>query len=171
MQPFKSGPRGGKKGPGKGKPAAKKKTFFRRKKVCRFTVEHIEYIDYIECGESGRIGIGGVERIECVYRRDVGLRRHGRGRRWVASVDRGAGWGVGCIKGGSAGVRPHRGVRLRPVPDGVDCPPDGDCPPDLDCQPDVNVKPDSDGGSHVDCQPHLDGSPDVNRSSDVNSQT
>ena len=46
MQPFKSGPRGGKKGPGKGKPAAKKKTFFRRKKVCRFTVEHIEYIDY-----------------------------------------------------------------------------------------------------------------------------
>ena len=24
----------------------KKKTFFRRKKVCRFTVEHIEYIDY-----------------------------------------------------------------------------------------------------------------------------
>lgn len=46
MQPFKSGGRGGKKGPGKGKPAAKKKVFFRRRKVCRFTVEHIEYVDY-----------------------------------------------------------------------------------------------------------------------------
>ena len=44
MQPFKSGGRGGKGG--KGKPAAKKKTFFRRRKVCRFTVEKIEYIDY-----------------------------------------------------------------------------------------------------------------------------
>ena len=28
------------------KPAAKKKTFFKRKKVCRFSAEHIEYIDY-----------------------------------------------------------------------------------------------------------------------------
>ncbi|MGE0639082.1 MAG: 30S ribosomal protein S18 [Thermoanaerobaculia bacterium] len=46
MQPFKSGGRGGKKGGGKGKPAAKKKAFFRRRKVCRFTVEHIEYVDY-----------------------------------------------------------------------------------------------------------------------------
>ena len=44
MQPFKSGGRGGKGG--KGKPAAKKKTFFRRRKVCRFTAEKIEYIDY-----------------------------------------------------------------------------------------------------------------------------
>ena len=44
MQPFKSGGRGGKGA--KGKPAAKKKTFFRRRKVCRFTVEKIEYIDY-----------------------------------------------------------------------------------------------------------------------------
>ena len=44
MQPFMSGGRGGKRGAGK--PAAKKKTFFRRRKVCRFTVEKIEYIDY-----------------------------------------------------------------------------------------------------------------------------
>ncbi len=28
------------------KPAGKKKTFFKRKKVCRFTTEHIEYVDY-----------------------------------------------------------------------------------------------------------------------------
>jgi len=28
------------------KPAGKKKTFFKRRKVCRFTAEHIEYIDY-----------------------------------------------------------------------------------------------------------------------------
>jgi small subunit ribosomal protein S18 len=28
------------------KPAGKKKTFFKRKKVCRFSAEHIEYIDY-----------------------------------------------------------------------------------------------------------------------------
>jgi small subunit ribosomal protein S18 len=28
------------------KTAAKRKAFFKRKKVCRFTSEHIEYIDY-----------------------------------------------------------------------------------------------------------------------------
>lgn len=28
------------------KPAGKKKTFFKRRKVCRFTAEHIEYVDY-----------------------------------------------------------------------------------------------------------------------------
>jgi len=35
----RSGGRGARKG-------GKKKTFFKRKKVCRFTSEHIEYIDY-----------------------------------------------------------------------------------------------------------------------------
>ncbi len=44
MQPMRSGSGRGRKGPGK--PAAKKKTFFRRRKVCRFTVDKIEYIDY-----------------------------------------------------------------------------------------------------------------------------
>jgi len=41
-----AGPRGGRgrKGPAKG--GAKKRTFFRRRKVCRFTAENIEYIDY-----------------------------------------------------------------------------------------------------------------------------
>jgi small subunit ribosomal protein S18 len=39
--------RGGSGGRGKGKkPGGKKKSFFKRKKVCRFTAEHIEYIDY-----------------------------------------------------------------------------------------------------------------------------
>jgi small subunit ribosomal protein S18 len=34
-------------GSGRGrKPGGKKKTFFKRKKVCRFTAEHVEYIDY-----------------------------------------------------------------------------------------------------------------------------
>ena len=28
------------------KPAGKKKQFFKRRKVCRFTAEHIEYVDY-----------------------------------------------------------------------------------------------------------------------------
>lgn len=28
------------------KPPGKKKTFFKRRKVCRFTAEHIEYVDY-----------------------------------------------------------------------------------------------------------------------------
>ncbi len=28
------------------KPAGKKKTFFKRRKVCRFSAEHIEYVDY-----------------------------------------------------------------------------------------------------------------------------
>jgi len=37
------GPRGRK---GAAKPGAKKKTFFRRRKICRFTAEKIEYIDY-----------------------------------------------------------------------------------------------------------------------------
>ncbi len=42
--PSRSGPGGrGRKGPVKG---GKKKTFFRRRKVCRFTAEKIEYIDY-----------------------------------------------------------------------------------------------------------------------------
>ncbi len=40
-----AGPRGG-FGRGRKKPAGKKKTFFKRRKVCRFTAEHIEYIDY-----------------------------------------------------------------------------------------------------------------------------
>ena len=38
-------PRGGFGARGK-KPSAKKKQFFKRKKVCRFSAEHIEYIDY-----------------------------------------------------------------------------------------------------------------------------
>ncbi len=42
--PPRSGPGRGRKGPVKG--GAKKKTFFRRRKVCRFTAEHIEYVDY-----------------------------------------------------------------------------------------------------------------------------
>ena len=44
-QPMRSGPGGrGRKGPAKG--GAKKKTFFRRRKVCRFTAEKVEYVDY-----------------------------------------------------------------------------------------------------------------------------
>lgn len=41
-----AGPRGGgrgRKAPAKG---GKKRTFFRRRKICRFTAEHIEYVDY-----------------------------------------------------------------------------------------------------------------------------
>ncbi|MFN7940571.1 MAG: 30S ribosomal protein S18 [Thermoanaerobaculia bacterium] len=37
---------GGGRGRKPGKPGAKKKAFFRRRKVCRFTAEKIEYIDY-----------------------------------------------------------------------------------------------------------------------------
>ena len=37
----------GRRGFGKArKPPGKKKTFFKRRKVCRFTAEHIEYVDY-----------------------------------------------------------------------------------------------------------------------------
>lgn len=43
MPPGRGGFGKGKRG---AKPAAKKKTFFRRRKVCRFTAEHIEYVDY-----------------------------------------------------------------------------------------------------------------------------
>ena len=39
-------PRRGSSGPRGKKPPAKKKSFFKRKKVCRFSAEHIEYIDY-----------------------------------------------------------------------------------------------------------------------------
>ncbi len=35
------------RGGGRGKkPSGKKKNFFKRRKVCRFSAEHIEYIDY-----------------------------------------------------------------------------------------------------------------------------
>ena len=37
----------GRRGLGKARKApGKKKTFFKRRKVCRFTAEHIEYVDY-----------------------------------------------------------------------------------------------------------------------------
>ena len=39
-------PRRGFGSKGKKPDAKKKKTFFKRKKVCRFSAEHIEYIDY-----------------------------------------------------------------------------------------------------------------------------
>lgn len=34
------------RGGGRGRKGGKKKTFFKRRKVCRFSAEHIEYIDY-----------------------------------------------------------------------------------------------------------------------------